>query len=173
MDSIQKIFYSNLVNLFNPNQGGLFRGSFCGEGVQVLCQYHYPFRSHDNFNSLPIRKKHKIKQQEIINFQGLKYFVFQQFQVAFRFFIKRHSKILGHFAVFARRPNCLIYYCHFFVIFSPTERTPFFMHNISRYLYQHLIQSRFFLFCLKRSFVETQKFSVLRNEKMRKTKTTE
>ena len=30
MDSIQKYFYKNLENLFNPKQGRLFKCPFCG-----------------------------------------------------------------------------------------------------------------------------------------------
>ena len=75
--------------------------------------------------------------------------------------------------IFTSRPNFLVYYCHFFVIFSSTELRSFFMH--SKYVLIFLLVLDLvscFPLCLKRSVAVTQKFSVLWKEKMHRTKAT-
>ena len=136
--------------------------------LKFPCDWFQVFRN----NSLPRRKKHKSKQQEIIN---LRYFVLQQFKIAFSFFIKRRFKILERFVAYTRGHFCFFchFYYHFFVIFSSTELTPFLMHN--RYAHIFILTFdlvSFFPLSLNGSLRRHKSF-VLRKEKMHKTKTTE
>ena len=121
-------------------------------------------------NSLPVRKKNKNKQQEIINLQGL--IVFCLSASCLSFFIKWHSKILGNLVSFYQTPQLLSLLLPLlcYLLINWTNWTHIFFSCIIKG--PHIFVNIWFRLVFKHSVAETHKSSVLRKEKMHKTEAT-